>query len=159
GDIHATPAYRRHVAGVLVERAIMLALTRARAASGEGSGGGAAVTPGGAGRERSAGRPKPADPRGVTGGETSAEAPVPAAVRARVNGREYLESVPARLLLSDFLRHRLRLTGTHVGCEHGVCGACTVLMDGEAVRACLLLAAQADGAEILTVEGLEGDGG
>jgi carbon-monoxide dehydrogenase small subunit len=80
-------------------------------------------------------------------------------VRVRVNGREYAEDVPPRLLLSDFLRHRLGLTGTHVGCEHGVCGACTVLLDGEAVRACLLLAVQVDGAEITTVEGLAPDGG
>jgi len=75
-------------------------------------------------------------------------------VRVSVNGREYQTSVPARLLLSDFLRHRLGLTGTHVGCEHGVCGACTVLLGGSAVRSCLLLAVQADGAEITTVEGL-----
>jgi aerobic carbon-monoxide dehydrogenase small subunit len=79
-------------------------------------------------------------------------------VRVRVNGREYTEAVPPRLLLSDFLRHRLGLTGTHVGCEHGVCGACTVLLDGEAVRACLVLAVQVDGAEITTVEGLAPDG-
>jgi carbon-monoxide dehydrogenase small subunit len=75
-------------------------------------------------------------------------------VRVRVNGREYAEDVSPRLLLSDFLRHRLGLTGTHVGCEHGVCGACTVLLDGDAVRACLVLAVQVDGAEITTVEGL-----
>jgi carbon-monoxide dehydrogenase small subunit len=80
-------------------------------------------------------------------------------VRVRVNGREHAVTVPPRLLLSDFLRHRLGLTGTHVGCEHGVCGACTVLLDGEAVRACLLLAVQADGAAITTVEGLAADGG
>jgi carbon-monoxide dehydrogenase small subunit len=80
-------------------------------------------------------------------------------VRVRVNGREYTEAVDPRLLLSDFLRHRLGLTGTHVGCEHGVCGACTVLLDGEAVRACLVLAVQVDGAEITTVEGLAPDGG
>jgi aerobic carbon-monoxide dehydrogenase small subunit len=79
-------------------------------------------------------------------------------VRVRVNGREYTEVVSPRLLLSDFLRHRLGLTGTHVGCEHGVCGACTVLLDGEAVRACLVLAVQVDGAEITTVEGLAPDG-
>jgi len=85
--------------------------------------------------------------------------PAPILVRLRVNGRDYAESVAPRLLLSDFLRHRLGLTGTHVGCEHGVCGACTVLLDGEAVRACLLLAVQADGAEITTVEGLEGPDG
>jgi carbon-monoxide dehydrogenase small subunit len=62
--------------------------------------------------------------------------------------------VPARRLLSDFLRHDLRLTGTHVGCEHGVCGACTVLLDGEPVRSCLLLAVTADGHDVTTVEGL-----
>ena len=72
-----------------------------------------------------------------------------------VNGRRCQEEVEPRLLLSDFLRHTLGLTGTHVGCEHGVCGACTVQLDGVAVRSCLLLAVQADGAEIVTVEGLE----
>jgi carbon-monoxide dehydrogenase small subunit len=87
------------------------------------------------------------------------EAPVAAAVpvRVRVNGRDHAEAVPPRLLLSDFLRERLRLTGTHVGCEHGVCGACTVLVDGEPVRACLMLAVQAAGAEITTVKGLAPD--
>jgi len=75
-------------------------------------------------------------------------------ISVHVNGREYSREVEARLLLSDFLRHELGLTGTHVGCEHGVCGACTVLMDGEAVRSCLIFAAQADGAELRTVEGL-----
>jgi carbon-monoxide dehydrogenase small subunit len=88
----------------------------------------------------------------------SAAPPGPVRVTVRVNGREHTESVPPRLLLSDFLRHRLGLTGTHVGCEHGVCGACTVLLDGEAVRACLLLAVQVDGAAITTVEGLAPDG-
>ena len=84
--------------------------------------------------------------------------PAPREVRLRVNGREHTRSVPPRLLLSDFLRHHLGLTGTHVGCEHGVCGACTVLLDGEAVRSCLLLAVQATGSEVTTVEGLgEGD--
>jgi aerobic-type carbon monoxide dehydrogenase small subunit (CoxS/CutS family) len=75
-----------------------------------------------------------------------------------VNGRRYTEAVEARLLLSDFLRHTLGLTGTHVGCEHGVCGACTVRLDGAAVRSCLLLAVQADGAELQTVEGLAANG-
>ena len=79
-------------------------------------------------------------------------------VSVSVNGRRYHEEVEPRLLLSDFLRHRLGLTGTHVGCEHGVCGACTVRLDGMAVRSCLLLAVQADGNEILTVEGLAGVG-
>jgi 2-furoyl-CoA dehydrogenase 2Fe-2S iron sulfur subunit len=80
------------------------------------------------------------------------------AVDVTVNGRRHRERVEPRLLLSDFLRHRLGLTGTHVGCEHGVCGACTVRLDGIAVRSCLIFAVQADGAEITTVEGLAGTG-
>jgi 2-furoyl-CoA dehydrogenase 2Fe-2S iron sulfur subunit len=79
-------------------------------------------------------------------------------VELTVNGRRVRETVEPRLLLSDFLRHKLGLTGTHVGCEHGVCGACTIRLDGAAVRSCLLLAVQADGAEIVTVEGLAGRG-
>jgi carbon-monoxide dehydrogenase small subunit len=79
-------------------------------------------------------------------------------VRVVVNGRACEAFVPARRTLADFVREDLQLTGTHLGCEHGVCGACTVLMNGEPVRACLLLAVQADGAEIMTVEGLEVDG-
>ncbi len=81
------------------------------------------------------------------------------AVRLRVNGDEHVVRVPARRLLSDALRHDLRLTGTHVGCEHGVCGACTVLLDGRPVRSCLLLAVSVEGHDITTVEGLtEPDG-
>jgi carbon-monoxide dehydrogenase small subunit len=76
------------------------------------------------------------------------------AVAVTVNEKRYERRVEPRLLLSDFLRHDLGLTGTHVGCEHGVCGACTVLVDGEAVRSCLLLAVQADGHEVTTVEAL-----
>jgi carbon-monoxide dehydrogenase small subunit/2-furoyl-CoA dehydrogenase 2Fe-2S iron sulfur subunit len=79
-------------------------------------------------------------------------------VAATVNGRLYREAVEPRLLLSDFLRHTLGLTGTHVGCEHGVCGACTVLLDGVAVRSCLTLAVQANDSEIQTVEGLAANG-
>jgi aerobic-type carbon monoxide dehydrogenase small subunit (CoxS/CutS family) len=80
-------------------------------------------------------------------------------IELTVNGRDVRESVEPRLLLVDFLRHRLGLTGTHVGCEHGVCGACTVRIDGAAVRSCLVLAVQADGASVETVESLaEGDG-
>ncbi|MDQ2744159.1 MAG: (2Fe-2S)-binding protein [Chloroflexota bacterium] len=71
-----------------------------------------------------------------------------------VNGVRHEDTVPVRLLLTDYLRGRLGLTGTHVGCEHGVCGCCTVLLDGEAVRACLLFAVQADGHQVTTVEGL-----
>src|SRR5207253_5782008 len=75
-------------------------------------------------------------------------------INLEVNGRTYQRSVEPRLLLSDFLRHELRLTGTHVGCEHGVCGACTVLVNQQPARSCLMLAVQADGASIITVEGL-----
>jgi carbon-monoxide dehydrogenase small subunit len=75
-------------------------------------------------------------------------------VRLVVNGTSYERAVEPRLLLSDFLRDELRLTGTHVGCEHGVCGTCTVLIDGRTARSCLTLAVQADGAEIRTVESL-----
>jgi carbon-monoxide dehydrogenase small subunit len=71
-----------------------------------------------------------------------------------VNGTRREAAVPVRLTLADFLRHRLGLTGTHVGCEHGVCGACTVLLDGRAVRSCLMLAVQVNGREVITVEGL-----
>jgi 2-furoyl-CoA dehydrogenase 2Fe-2S iron sulfur subunit len=80
------------------------------------------------------------------------------AVEVTVNGHTYREDVEPRLLLSDFLRHTLGLTGTHVGCEHGVCGACTIRLDGAAVRSCLLLAVQAEGCTIETVEGLAANG-
>lgn len=79
-------------------------------------------------------------------------------IELTVNGRSHREEVEPRLLLSDFLRHTIGLTGTHVGCEHGVCGACTIRLDGAAVRSCLLLAVQADGAAIETVEGLAANG-
>jgi aerobic carbon-monoxide dehydrogenase small subunit len=75
-------------------------------------------------------------------------------IRVVVNGKPYERTVPGRLLLSDFLRHELRLTGTHVGCEHGVCGACTILVDGAPTRSCLMLAVQADGRAVTTVEAL-----
>tara|TARA_R110002020_G_scaffold287285_2_gene502801 strand:- start:847 stop:1359 length:513 start_codon:yes stop_codon:yes gene_type:complete len=77
------------------------------------------------------------------------------AIGFRLNGQEVTAHAPGRMLLTDLLRHVLGETGTHVGCEHGVCGACTVQVDGEPVRACLMLAAQAEGADIRTVEGLE----
>src|SRR5262249_53359948 len=76
------------------------------------------------------------------------------AVAVTVNGTRYQREVEARLLLSDFIRHELGLCGTHVGCEHGVCGACTVQLDGIPVRSCLMFAGQADGHELTTVEGL-----
>jgi carbon-monoxide dehydrogenase small subunit len=75
-------------------------------------------------------------------------------LKLTVNGKPYERQVEPRLLLADFLRHELGLSGTHVGCEHGVCGACTVLFDGAAVRSCIMFAVQANGHELLTVEGL-----
>ena len=72
-----------------------------------------------------------------------------------VNGRKYQASIEPRLLLSDFLRDTIGLTGTHVGCEHGVCGACTILVNGDSIRSCLTLAVRADGMDIVTVEGLD----
>jgi carbon-monoxide dehydrogenase small subunit len=80
-------------------------------------------------------------------------------IRTRVNGVDRVSTVPVRQLLADYLRHGIGLTGTHLGCEHGVCGACTILVDGQPQRACLILAVQADGADITTVEGLCGPNG
>ena len=78
--------------------------------------------------------------------------------RVSVNGKSHVRVVDARLTLADFLRHELNLTGTHLGCEHGVCGACTVLVDGRSTRSCLMFAVQANNCEVLTVEGLSPDG-
>ena len=75
-------------------------------------------------------------------------------IKVMVNGEDYEREVEPRMLLADFLRHELGLTGTHVGCEHGVCGACTVILNGDSVRSCLCFAIQTDGAKIETVEGL-----
>ena len=83
----------------------------------------------------------------------------PATVRLRVNGHPVERTVPPRRSLAELLREDLGLTGTHVGCEHGVCGACTVLVDGRTARSCLLLAVQLDGADVTTVEGLTPPGG
>jgi len=80
------------------------------------------------------------------------------ATRVSVNGKSYARVVDARLTLADFLRHELNLTGTHLGCEHGVCGACTVLVDGHSARSCLMFAVQANNCEVTTVEGLAPDG-
>lgn len=79
-------------------------------------------------------------------------------ITVKVNGVEYEREVDPKSLLVDFLRDDLELIGTHVGCEHGFCGACTVLLNGRSIRSCLMFAVQADGAEIMTVEGLAGDG-
>jgi aerobic carbon-monoxide dehydrogenase small subunit len=82
-----------------------------------------------------------------------------AAVQLTVNGQEHTGTVESRMTLADFLRDVCRLTGTHLGCEHGVCGACTVLVDGEAVRSCLMFAVQAAGAEVTTIEGIASSDG
>jgi carbon-monoxide dehydrogenase small subunit len=80
-------------------------------------------------------------------------------VQVSVNGRPTEATVEPRLTLADYLRERCGLTGTHLGCEHGACGACTVLVDGQAVRSCLMFAVQADGCDVTTVEGIAGDNG
>jgi carbon-monoxide dehydrogenase small subunit len=78
-------------------------------------------------------------------------------IAVTVNGVRHEATVPVRVTLADFLRHQLRLTGTHLGCEHGVCGACMILFDGQSARSCLMLAVQADGHEVMTVEGITAD--
>ena len=80
-------------------------------------------------------------------------------IKVTVNGRVYDKTVPVRLSLADFLRDHLHLNGTHLGCEHGVCGACTISLNGRSARSCLTLAVQADGAEIITIEGLRAEDG
>ena len=75
-------------------------------------------------------------------------------ITVTVNGTKHTKEVPVRITLADFIRYELGLTGTHLGCEHGVCGACTILLDGRSARSCLMLAVQADGHEVLTVEGI-----
>jgi CO/xanthine dehydrogenase FAD-binding subunit/aerobic-type carbon monoxide dehydrogenase small subunit (CoxS/CutS family) len=134
GTLHAPPGYQRHLVGVLVARAVKRAVSRA---------GSSTPVPAILGTDRPA-RPARSVPRTDS--------------TCTINGRVVpLDGVPARRLLSDFLRHDAGLRGTHVGCEHGVCGACTVRVDGVAVRSCLLLAHQVAGAEIQTVEGLAAD--
>ena len=147
GSLHAPADYQRHLVGVLVARAVTRALARAGDAVADGQDD--------VGTDRAAGPgrsvPRLAGHTGGTGGNRHIG-------RCTVNGRTVsLEGIPDRRLLSDFLRHDLGLRGTHVGCEHGVCGACTIRLDGAAVRSCLLLARQAEGAAIRTVEGLAAD--
>jgi len=133
GSLHAPADYQRHLVGVLVARALTRSVHRA---------GLVASTPSSTSRQIFRRIPQENLPR----------------LQCTVNRKVVsLTDVPDRRLLSDFLRHDLGLRGTHVGCEHGVCGACTVRLDGVAVRSCLLLARQAEGAEIATVEGLASD--
>jgi xanthine dehydrogenase iron-sulfur cluster and FAD-binding subunit A len=153
GDIHASGDYRRHLAATLTTRALGRALARARAPLPN-------LPPF---RE-----PGPREVEGLAAeavsGVTASAGPEQRRdgleeIVVTVNGVPRVARAPARRLLSDLLRHDLRLTGTHVGCEHGVCGACTVLVDGEPVRSCLTFAVMVDGARITTVEGLGGANG
>ena len=146
-DLHASGAFRRTLARVLVRDALREALAGARRRPDDGVSG----IPVRDSSERKAPQPVQAN--------RSAPVPVRESVLSlTVNGRPVTRAVRSRTTLSDFLRHELGLTGTHVGCEHGVCGACTVLVDGRAVRSCILYAIQADGAQVRTVEDLaDGD--
>ena len=125
-DVHAPASYRQHLAAVLSRRALE-------------KGACAALL------ERLT--PAPAALGSRSMGETRK-------IALTVNGKRYEEEVEVRVTLADFIRHQLGLTGTHLGCEHGVCGACTILLDGRSARSCLMLAVQADGHDILTVEGI-----
>lgn len=160
GDIHATADYRRMLAGELARRTLVEAAahatspqflhTRAETPSS------AQDSPGGPGQKvgtRPEDQSSALDPPGDRGQKVGTR-PGDGSVTVAVNGVQHTAEVPARRLLSDFLRHDLRLTGTHVGCEHGVCGACTVLVDGQPMRSCLMFATTAQGHEITTVEGL-----
>jgi CO/xanthine dehydrogenase FAD-binding subunit/aerobic-type carbon monoxide dehydrogenase small subunit (CoxS/CutS family) len=159
GSLHAPADYQRHLVSVLVARAAAVARARASASStsSASSPSAVAVTTGASARRADSATPATTCFPSTTGPAGEARAGGPDE-RCTVNGRAVpLAGVPGRRLLSDFLRHDLGLRGTHVGCEHGVCGACTIRVDGVAVRSCLLLARQAAGAEIATVEGLAAD--
>lgn len=134
-DVHGSAAYRRHLAEVLTFRALRQAAARDT--------------------DHATSAPRP--PRRVAKPVTESAAETQR-IRFTLNGREVEAEVPVRRLLADFLRQDLGLVGTRIGCEHGVCGACTVLIDRESVRSCLTLAVQADGAEVTTLEGLGPDG-
>ena len=160
-DLHASAGFRRHLVGVLARRALESAVRRVREGAGR-------EEPGRDEAGRESGRVRGgrergsvvggAEGRGVresgTGGAGGRGTGGRRTIRVIVNGTHFEREVEPRRLLADFLREDLDLTGTHVGCEHGVCGACTVLLDGDSARSCLTLAVQADGAEVETVEGL-----
>ncbi|MGH7768835.1 MAG: FAD binding domain-containing protein [Candidatus Binatia bacterium] len=154
-DIHAASNYRRHIAGVLVRRG--LAVAESRAGKRPGPFDSAQGRP----LDSAQGGPLPRaereGSRAALSKDFSPDADEKTSIAVTVNGVRRTASVEPRRSLVDFLRHDLGLVGTHVGCEHGVCGACTVMLDGRTVRSCLLFAAQADGAEIATIEGVGTD--
>jgi xanthine dehydrogenase iron-sulfur cluster and FAD-binding subunit A len=136
-DLHASVEYRRHLTRVMTRRALKRAIERVRA-----------------------GAQNPQKRLALTARKAATETSraQPAKIRMTVNGAVREGTAEPRRLLVDFLREDLGLTGTHIGCEHGICGACTVLLNGEAARSCLMFAVQAHGAELMTVEGLARDG-
>jgi len=140
-DIHASAAYRKDVAGVLAQRALRAAAGRAIKKTGPGTGDRGPGTTEMKKRVRTAKRTTPSL-------LTSKE------ITVRVNGIARTAGVDVRTTLVDFIREHVGLTGTHVGCEHGVCGACTILLDGAPVRSCLMFAVQAEGADVMTVEAM-----
>ena len=147
-DIHASSGYRRHVMGVLVRRALCVAERRIATPP----------HPNSFDRLRTGSLPRGERERLLGASPTErnflSRQGERISVVLTVNGERHSAAVEPRRSLVDFLRHDIGLTGTHVGCEHGVCGACTVMLDSRTVRSCLLFAAQADGAEVLTIEGL-----
>lgn len=142
-DIHASSSYRRHVAGVLVRRGLSVAESRVATRRDPGA------LPRGETEHLRAASSRERNGSSGPGEKIS--------IAVAVNGVRRTATVEPRRSLVDFLRHDLGLVGTHVGCEHGVCGACTIMLDGRTVRSCLLFAAQADGAEIITIEGVGTD--
>jgi xanthine dehydrogenase iron-sulfur cluster and FAD-binding subunit A len=150
-DIHASSSYRRHIAGVLVRRGVGVAESRLATRRGPGP------------YDSAQGRPLAREQRerlraaSLTEHNFLLDPDEKILIAVAVNGVRRTAAVEPRRSLVDFLRHDLGLVGTHVGCEHGVCGACTVMLDGRTVRSCLLFAVQADGAEIATIEGVGTD--
>ncbi len=145
GDMHASRAYRRRLLTVLAARQLGAAYTRAAEDGSASARTGARSSPGVA---RTRPRPAPTPPAPLTPADGRVT------THLTVNGKPVTLTLPSRVTLADALRDHLGLTGTHLGCEHGICGMCTVLVDGQAARSCLLFACQLESAEVLTIEGL-----